>query len=857
MNEGDAGIQTAGWPTRLIERPRLRHLLDETNAHRILLVAPPGYGKTTLARQWLAHGSRKAVWYRVSASSADVAVLASSLARAAARELGIQCEHIDQRLRTSPSPNDEASVLGQVLAEDLADWPAGTWLVLDDYQAIAESEPAEQFLEALLNHAPLRVVLTGRSRPKWVSTRDILYGDVFELGQSALAMTHGEAAAALESSSNSEHLAGLVALAGGWPAVIGLASLTSSSCDMSGGEVPEALYDFFAEELYRELDDRSQQDLCRLALASTINSRLCSALFGTRGRDVLVEAARSGFLTRDEQQFDLHPLLRNFLLIKLSEFDDAVAVAAASSICAWQIDENDWDRALELADQFNLTNVVLEVIERSLDEMLANGRIASVEQWLQVARRHDPTAVVISLAQMEICFRRHDWDQARSAAMRLVSDLPNSHPSLSRALHRIGQIGHLDDHYEDAVSFLSAAQRAATNSRDLRAALWSRFIAVSDHGDQEDARNILAELNAVPDASADDLLRLSQAQLHLAARWGGVERELKRQSASLALLEHSTDPLVRTGFLQTYGTAVVLAANYGEAMAVAEHQLEEARRSGLEWVTTHALELQGAALWGLREFEAASQSLREAFRLAGVQGDLHARVNAAVLLARTYLAQGAPERALETTALRLDRAPAPTLQGDFLSARALAYACSGNLEIASKLITASEECTDQIEARVVRLYTRAICSREQNAKVHSESGILAEAFRETRRTENYDAFVLAYRSHPPILEALAGLSDEDAQACVGHIPVSDRRLASRAGLDFEEQLDEPGPDLLTPREQEVLGLVRNGLTNREIARTLWIEESTAKAHLRNASRKLGARSRTEAVLLFDQLSNVA
>jgi ATP/maltotriose-dependent transcriptional regulator MalT len=720
---------------------------------------------------------------------------------------------------------------------------------LDDYQAIAESEAAEQFLQALLDQAPLRVLLTARTRPRWVSTRDILYGDVFELGQSALAMTHGEAAAALESSSNSERLAGLVALVGGWPAVIGLASLTSSSYDMSGDQVPEALYDFFAEELYRELSERSRQDICQLALAPTINSRLCSALFGTRGRDVLVEAERRGFLTRDEQQFDLHPLLRNFLLMKLTEFDDAVAVAAASTICTSEIDEGKWDGALDLADRFHLTDVVFEVLERSLDEMLASGRIASVEQWLEIARRHDPTAVVILLAQMEICFRRHDWDQARSAAMRLVSDLPRTHPFLSRALHRIGQIGHLDDHYEEAVSFLTAAQRAATNPRDLRTALWSRFIAVSDHGDQEEARSILAELNAVPDANVDDLLRLSQAQLHLAARWGGVERELKRQSASLALLDHSTDPLVRTGFLQTYGTAVVLAANYEEAMRVAERELQEAKRSGLEWVTTHALELKGVALWGLRDFQAASRSLREASRLAGVQGDLHARVNAAVLLARTYLAQGAPERALETTSLRLERAPGPTLQGDFLSARGLAYACSGDFDMASKLAAASEECTDQIEARVVRLFTLAICLECENAP-------LADAFRETRRTENYDAFVLAYRAHPPILEALGQLSDEDAQACIGHIPDCDGRLASRAGLEVRDPPHERGSNLLTPREQEVLGLIRNGLTNREIARTLWIEESTAKAHLRNASRKLGARSRTEAVALFDQLSDL-
>jgi ATP/maltotriose-dependent transcriptional regulator MalT len=856
MDEGDAGIPTAGPPTRLIARPRLRHLLDETTAHRILLVAPPGYGKTTLVRQWLAHSSRKAVWYRASASSADVAVLASNLAGAATRDLGLKCEQIQQRLRTSPSPNDEPSVLGHVLAQDFTDWPAETWLVLDDYQRIAESEPAERFLEALLSQAPLRVLLTGRTRPRWVSTRDILYGDVFELGQSALAMTHGEAAEALEKSSNSEHLAGLVALAGGWPAVIGLASLTSSSYDMSRGDVPEALYDFFAEELYRALDRRSRADICQLALASTINARLCSALFGSRGRAVLVEAERRGFLTREGEQFDLHPLLRNFLLIKLTEFEHPVAISAASKICAWEISEGNWDRALELADRLRLTEVVLEVLERSLDDMLASGRIASVEHWLKIAREHDPTAVVTLLAQMEICFRRHDWDQARSAAMRLVSVLPGKHPFLSRALHRIGQIGHLDDHYEEAMCFLTAAHRAASNSGDLRSALWSRFIAVSDHGDQAEAKNILAELNAAPDATADDLLRLSQAELHLAARWGGVERELKTQSAALALLDHSSDPLVRTGFLQTYGTAVVLAANYEEAMTVAERQLDEARRSGLEWVTTHALELQGAALWGLREFEAASQSLREAYRMAGVQDDLHARVNAAILLARTYLAQGAPERALETTLLRLERQPAPTLQGDFLSARALAYACSGEFEMASKLAAASEMCTDQIEARMVRLFARAICVDGENREMGRTNSILAQAFRETRQTENFDAFVLAYRSCPPILESLNRISDEDARVCIAHIPVSDRRLASRVGLDVGAPSYEPKPNLLTPREQEVLGLIRNGLTNKEIARTLWIEETTAKAHVRNAFRKLGARSRTEAVLLFDQLTTV-
>ena len=46
---------------------------------------------------------------------------------------------------------------------------------------------------------------------------------------------------------------GILALAGGWPAVVGLASLTTSESPLpdDGLDLPEQLYEFFAEEVYR------------------------------------------------------------------------------------------------------------------------------------------------------------------------------------------------------------------------------------------------------------------------------------------------------------------------------------------------------------------------------------------------------------------------------------------------------------------------------------------------------------------------------------------------------------------------------------------------------------------------------
>jgi DNA-binding NarL/FixJ family response regulator len=52
--------------------------------------------------------------------------------------------------------------------------------------------------------------------------------------------------------------------------------------------------------------------------------------------------------------------------------------------------------------------------------------------------------------------------------------------------------------------------------------------------------------------------------------------------------------------------------------------------------------------------------------------------------------------------------------------------------------------------------------------------------------------------------------------------------------------------VLTRREQEILQLVAEGLSNQKIAKQLWVTEQTVKFHLSNIYRKLGVANRTEA-----------
>jgi DNA-binding NarL/FixJ family response regulator len=105
-----------------------------------------------------------------------------------------------------------------------------------------------------------------------------------------------------------------------------------------------------------------------------------------------------------------------------------------------------------------------------------------------------------------------------------------------------------------------------------------------------------------------------------------------------------------------------------------------------------------------------------------------------------------------------------------------------------------------------------------------------------------DVLVATYRSTPELLAVLMHASAH---------PELVRSLVRRAGdQDLAEFLGHPVSATsdarlkLTPRERDVYELMVQGLKNREIARLLYIEESTVKVHAHHIYDKLGIRSRT-------------
>jgi LuxR family maltose regulon positive regulatory protein len=133
---------------RIIERPRLLALLDESRARVKTLVAPAGYGKTTLAEQWVGREGQRGAWFTARRSSTDVAALALGIARAAAALVEGSDVRLREHLRAVPAPAENVETLAEILGEDFGSWPSDGWLVIDDYQEIARADEAERFVAA-------------------------------------------------------------------------------------------------------------------------------------------------------------------------------------------------------------------------------------------------------------------------------------------------------------------------------------------------------------------------------------------------------------------------------------------------------------------------------------------------------------------------------------------------------------------------------------------------------------------------------------------------------------------------------------------------------------------------------------
>ena len=828
---------------RIIKRPRLTRILDASEARLILLVAPAGYGKTTLAHEWL--DSKPAAWYRGTPASADVAALAVGLASAVAEIVPGAGERMRQRLRAADRPDEDVGILAEMLAEDLADWPEDAWLVLDDYQYAMDSPTCEDFVERLCTTGSLRVLITTRRRPRWATARRRLYGELEEIDRHLLAMSGEEAAEVLDA--RSEDASRVFAETGGWPAVIGLAALTKSS-QLPTNTIPQALYDYFAEELYQAADEELRWGLCQIAIPPSLDRDLANELFGERTSDVLLnEAVRLGILIPDRERFELHPLLRAYLQTKLREFGTASVRSVVSKVGTVLIERKDWDDAFLVAVAFEDAELLTALVTTGWEDLLDEGRVATLASWLHRADDLHARSPVLDFVGAEVALRESAHSRAEWLALAAADALGPEHPLTSRAYFRAGQSAHFQAREEIAFEHQRQARITARTNADFANALWGEFISGLEL-ERSDTADTLDELASLGSSAPNQAARVSAGRLFLGLRRGTGLSDRDLDVASV--IERVDDPLVRLSFIHAYGGALVFTAQYEKALSTIVGQIAQLERFGLSFALPHSYLVKASAYQGLRRFADATAALDVVDESDADEPYAAASANTIRALIRLSLNDVQGALAVLGSAKSNDELPA--MRAERLACVALALASQGDALEAIRYADEARQTSTAIEPQVLAAFAKAVALIGDQDECATDA--VLDAFALVKQASNFNSLVRAYRICPEIAHVLA--SREDLRSDLGEVMAraDDAALAKSLGLPVPV-LRKGSRTQLSPREAEVYELVAQGLSNKEIARSLFISEATAKVHVSHILEKFGAKSRTEAVARGRQLES--
>lgn len=437
----------------LTTQPRevlLAALHARTKGPLVLVVAPAGYGKTTLLTQWrqtllAAPAPTKLAWLTLEESDAEpnrfLACLILALEHA-----GLALGPLS-RLAHTQSLDVQPQRTLTALLHALARENRQVTLFLDDYHTAANDQ-LDRLIQALLEQAApwLEWVVSTRNRPGWPLAQWKANGWVHEVCAQALTLTPAETAAILGPDILPCELQHLYEKTEGWAVAVQLARLWRASGDASlygltafSGRVAD-IADYLTGHVVQRLSLECQAFLRDMAVLERFNAQLADAV---RGR---IDSARCLAqlshldallvpLDADRQWFRQHRLLQDFL----NHSTDASSARDIHCAAAeWLAQECDWVQAVRYALRAHDTRLAVQMVVRAggWQVVLRNGiRYAQslLQPFEESARGQEPDLLLLQ-AYLHAKLGEH---ALAAQLLNLARELIGENPRLRRDFHVI------------------------------------------------------------------------------------------------------------------------------------------------------------------------------------------------------------------------------------------------------------------------------------------------------------------------------------------------------------------------------------------------------------------------------------
>lgn len=882
-----------------LRRERLENLHSEVLQRLLTVVmAPPGCGKSTLARQWaeaaVGQGT-KVAWFSIDADDNDPHRFLLYLHQAVAHSGfgGWTAASDAPRYDPDRSPSELSSALINRIAESGEE----LLVVLDSYAWITDANIHSQIAYILANApANLHLVILTSDLPPLPIGRLRARNQLLELNSGAIRFTKAETLALFRKNAQlpipSAQLEELYRFTQGWAAAVRIISLTlgtlGNSPSLVRGTIDCRIFDAidqYLDDLFANFPADLIDMMVDTSIVESLSLPLCLALAdGDSSETFFCQIRQQQILIPSDPERGTYTYpapVRRYLHKKLLRKGNRHMAMLHRRAHAWYAQNGQWDGAVDHALSIGDTEAAIGLMQSHGMSILKAGSYGTLLKW---HRRVAGLSVAIP-DRVRLSFAwAHAVSDKPDSALDLLDRITGSarqplSPAIVAECQAIRMVALvLSDRIAEAIE--AGAACTAQNLADswmrsvvanvelyshLHAGRWPAFFAGS------------SVLTAPGEGEANThVLRLSI--LGLAALLRGQLALAERYSAEALRLAPATK--AKEFFCFFAWPSGLLAALYYEQSRLDE--LEALLAGRLEAIAASGyLDCTLAAFLAAARTASTRGNLAEALaildRAEGIAIDRKwSRLEAAVLLERIrlFLDEGRREEA-EGCERRLSRLSAETGIADTsptCSAAQMSRIGQAYLDIhAGRAAAAIAPLTDLLdrftkngnELFAVRMGTLlAIACFKSDRRDEAET-----LFRATLEKAEKSGFVRSVVDQgPETRELLAGLcaslkGKDDCARLHQHCERALKACPGAAGAGAERSRPaarkEPAGSPLTPKEHDVLALMARGQSNKEIARSLNVAPETIKTHLKNIFFKLSVDRRIQAVAKAQALGLLA